>query len=167
MCSPGDRVITACICKLVYWNRMPPLTDPTLDTWPTTICTQFIQCLSISSTCFLYLKPFLDSVETGFIRSDDLRRRGSEFTPVGPSTKMNVFSMGKVNRSKSGDTRMKFLNRSHYATCVEGGNAASRNDSESQTSRTQIIKQTRTFAVESFPDVRSTVIYPSNEVHQI
>ena len=75
--------------------------------------------------------------------------------------------MDKVSRSKSDDTRMKSLSKPHYATSVEGGNAANRDDSGSQNSRTQIIKETRTFSVESLPDVHDTIPYRSNEVYHI
>ena len=40
------------------------------------ICTQTIQCLEIIAACVLYLKPLLDSLDSGFIRSGDLLRRG-------------------------------------------------------------------------------------------
>ena len=169
-CSLGDRVIAASVCKLVFWNRNPDPTDPTLDTWQTTICTQIIQCLSISSACFLYLKPFLDSIESGFIRSDDMRRRGSDYTSRGNSTsgdnstKRSIFSGDSVGRSKTDGTRMKSLSRPHYAADIEGGHATNRDDSESQHSRTQIIKETRTFAVETFPDVPDTSPYRPNDL---
>lgn len=158
-------VIAASMCKLVFWNRTPDPTDATLDTWPTTICTQIIQCLSISSACFLYLKPFLDSVESGFIRSDDLRRRGSDYKSGGTSTRRNVFSMNSVGLSEIDGTRMKSLSKPHYAANIEGGHAANGDDSESQHSRTQIIKETRTFAVESSPDVHDISPYRSNDAY--
>lgn len=165
--SFDGRVIAACVCKLVFWNWTPDPTDPTLDTWPATICTQIIQCLSISSACFLYLKPFLDSIESGFIRSDDMRRRGSNYISGGTSTGMNVFSLDSVGQSKDDGTRMKSLSKPHYAADIEGGHAANRDDLESQHSRTQIIKETRTFAVESFPDVHDISPYRSNDVYSI
>ncbi|KAF6228270.1 hypothetical protein HO133_008000 [Letharia lupina] len=157
-------VIAACVCKLVFWNRTSDPTDPTLDTWPATICTQIIQSLSISSACFLYLKPFLDSVQSGFIRSDDLRRRGSDYKSGSTSTARNVFSVDSVSRSKVIGTRLQSLSKTHYAADIKGGHAANRDDSESQHSRTQIIKETRTFAVETFPDVHDTSPYRSNDV---
>ena len=100
-----------------------------------------------------------------------MRRRGSDYTRSGggyPSSKMmtNPFSMnGSVNRSKgdAGGMRMKSLNRPnhhHYAADIEGGHGEGgeaaggkchRDDSDSQNSRSQIIKKTRTFAVETFP----------------
>lgn len=54
------------------------------DIWPATICTQIIQCLSILTSCMVYLKPFLDSLETGFIQVGDMRRQnvpGFGFSP--------------------------------------------------------------------------------------
>ena len=164
-CSLDGRVIAACVCKLLFWNKITDPTDPTLDTWQTTICTQIIQCLSISSACFLYLKPFLDSVESGFIRSDDMRRRGSDYKYGGDSTKRNFFSVDSMGRSKPDGTRMKSLSRPQFAADIEGGHATNRDDSESQHSRTQIIKETRTFAVETFPDVPDTSPYRSNIVY--
>ena len=62
---------------------------------------------------------------------------------------------------------MKSWSKPHYATSVEGSNAANRDDSDSQNSRTQFIKETRTFAVESFPDVHNTIPYRSNDIYQI
>ena len=166
-CSFDGRVIVACVCKLVFWNRTPDPTDPTVDTWPATICTQIIQCLSISSTCFLYLKPFLDSVESGFIRSDDLRRRGSDYKSGSAYTGRNVFLVDSVGRSKGDGMRMKSFSKPHYAADIEGGDAANRDDSESQHSRTQIIKETRTFAVETFPNLQDTSPYRSDDAYWI
>ena len=153
------------MCKLVFWNRTPDPIDPTLDTWPATICTQIIQCLSILSACVLYLKPLLDSVESGFIRSDDMRRRGSDYKSGGSTTRRNVFSAHRVGRSEVEATRMRSLSNPYYAAHIERGHAPNRDGSESQHSRTQIIKETRTFAVDSFPGVHDTSPYRSNDVY--
>ena len=150
-CSFDGRVIVPCVCKLVFWNRNSDPTDPSLDNWQAVICTQIIQCLSICSTCFLYLKPLMDSVQSGFIRSDDIRRRGSDYISGGASTKRNPFSIDNVGRSKGDASKMKSLNKPHYAADVEGGNAANTEDEGSLHSQTRIIKETRTFAVERCP----------------
>ncbi|CAD6588773.1 MAG: hypothetical protein ASARMPRED_003720 [Alectoria sarmentosa] len=157
------KLAVLALVKTITPNRTSDPTDPTLDTWPATICTQIIQCLSISSACFLYLKPFLDSVESGFIRSDDLRRRGSDYKSGSASTGRNVFSVDSVGRSKGDGTRMKSFSKPHYAADIEGGHAANRDDSESQHSRTHIIKETRTFAVETFPNLQDTSPYRSDD----
>lgn len=54
-----------------------PTSDPTFDLWPVWICTQFVQALAIITTCIPYLKPFMDSLESGGYRADDQRRRGT------------------------------------------------------------------------------------------
>ena len=60
---------------MVYLNRLDASDDPTFDIWRVTLCTQIVQCLSILTTCLVYLRPFLDSLETGFIQVGDLRRQ--------------------------------------------------------------------------------------------
>ena len=151
------------MCKLVFWNRNPNPTDPSLDNWPAVICTQIIQCLSICSACFLYLKPLLDSVESGFIRSDDIRRRGSDYIFDGASTRKIPFSIDSVGRGKGDATKMKSLNKPHYAADVEGGNTAHTEDEDSLHSQTRIIKETRTFAVDTVLDVRDASRQPSQD----
>ena len=153
--------------KLVFWNRTTYPTDPILDTWPATICTQITQCLSISCACVLYLKPLLESVESGFIRSDDMRRRGSDYTSVGSITRRNLFSKDRMGRNKADGTRMKSLSKPHYAADIEGGYAANRDRSESQHSRSHIIKETRTFAVDTFPGVHDPSPYRSNDEYEM
>jgi len=104
-------VIVAVICQIIYVNRTKGSSDLTFDVWPVTLCTQTIQCLSILATCLVYLRPFLDSLETGFIQAGDLRRQhvpgfgyrpeaegpgGSKETKSGPS-----FSSLKSKLSRS------------------------------------------------------------------
>ena len=40
------------------------------------MCNQLVQNLGIITACVPYIKPFLESLESGMIRTDDLRRRG-------------------------------------------------------------------------------------------
>ena len=77
----------------------------------------------------------------------------------------NIFSVGSGGRSEIDGTRMKSLSKPYYATDIEGGRAANRDDLDSQHSRSQIIKKTRTFAVETFPDVHDTSQYHSHEMY--
>lgn len=65
--------------------------------------------------------------------------------------------MDVVERSKLVGMKMRSLSHPYYAASIEGGNAANRDDPESQHSRTQIIKQTRTFDVESFADAHDAL----------
>ncbi|KAI9704507.1 MAG: hypothetical protein M1820_005581 [Bogoriella megaspora] len=67
--------VAAILAKLIYWTRLHSASDYTLDQWPVEICTQIIQCLSLLSSCCLYLRPFLEALSSGFIHMDDMRRR--------------------------------------------------------------------------------------------
>ena len=123
--------------------------DATTNDWPVAICAQIVQCLSLSCACCLYLKPFLDSVESGLIRSDDIRRRGSEYTSGSSLTKKRVFSKDSLSRSKAASFKMNSTRKPEYFADVQGGEAADREDSESQHSRAHMIREIRTFAVET------------------
>ena len=72
------RVCIASICKLIYLNRTRHHSpeDLIFAIWPVTLCTQTVQSLSIVTYSALYLKPLFEAFESGFMRSDDLRRKG-------------------------------------------------------------------------------------------
>ena len=62
--------------QLVYLRRASGSEDFTYRVWPAVLCNQLVQDLSIITACVPYIKPFLESLESGMIRTDDLRRRG-------------------------------------------------------------------------------------------
>ncbi|ORY18369.1 hypothetical protein BCR34DRAFT_342871 [Clohesyomyces aquaticus] len=71
-------VIIAIIAQLVYSKkRVYASPDPTFDTWERTVCLQVVQNLSVNACSIPYLKPFYMGIQSGLIRSDDLRRAGS------------------------------------------------------------------------------------------
>ncbi|KAM0548063.1 hypothetical protein ACHAPJ_010121 [Fusarium lateritium] len=61
--------------------------NPMFDMWKPTVIVQIIQCMSVMATCIPYLKPFLDSLESGQMIAGDLR---------------GVSSKGSNSRSRSG-----------------------------------------------------------------
>ncbi|KAL8685423.1 MAG: hypothetical protein Q9218_007773 [Villophora microphyllina] len=75
-CCFGTRLIlvAAVGAQLAYFNSATRLHE--FDLWSSVVCVQFVQSLSIITACVPYLKPFFDSLESGMIRSDDVRRRG-------------------------------------------------------------------------------------------
>ena len=145
-------MIAASTCKLVFWNRHQRTQSLGLDPWTVTICTQIIQGLSIITTCFLYLKPFLDSVESGFIRSDDIRRRGTSdyygHSHGDSSTNKSGYSVRKHQRIPRDSIRLNEITNGINATTITAGEPVDTGDIESQHSRPRIIKQTKTFTVE-------------------
>ncbi|KAF2188343.1 hypothetical protein K469DRAFT_703857 [Zopfia rhizophila CBS 207.26] len=72
----GSRIFTiiAMICQLVYGQKAYSTSDPTFDKWKTAMCAQLVQNLCVISCSIPYLKPFYIGLQSGMIRSDDLRR---------------------------------------------------------------------------------------------
>ena len=140
--------MAASICKLVYWNRLSTSADPTLDLWPVAICSELIQCLGILAACCLYLKPFLESLESGFIRGGDLRRRGEDSLS---GSRHRTVSIPLSTRRTPSSTTGRNLARSRNTTIAEHFDPD--DDAESLNSRSQIIWETRTWAVETSTDV--------------
>lgn len=68
------------IFQLIYFDQSWRSDDPPFNRWPLVVATQAVQALSIITACVPYLKPFFESLESGMIRSDDLRRRGIRTT---------------------------------------------------------------------------------------
>ena len=149
-CSSSYSAIAASACKLVFWGEAQNLQKPARDPWTVILCTQIVQCLSLTSACFLYLKPFLESVESGFMRADDIRRRGTDdyymHTSGGSSTMRSAFSIRKHTNTGSQSIGLGAMPSPHNTTTITANESADM-DAESQHSRAQIIKETRTFAV--------------------
>ncbi|KAM3148917.1 hypothetical protein ABEW05_010842 [Botrytis cinerea] len=67
-------VIAATGLQIHYLNK--PSKDLAFDPWPEAIITQIVLCLSILTACLPYMKLFLNSLESGMIRVNDLQHRG-------------------------------------------------------------------------------------------
>ncbi|KAK6602664.1 hypothetical protein H4I95_06601 [Botrytis cinerea] len=67
-------VIAATGLQIYYLNK--PSKDLAFDPWPEAIITQIVLCLSILTACLPYMKLFLNSLESGMIRVNDLQHRG-------------------------------------------------------------------------------------------
>ncbi|KAI5456219.1 hypothetical protein BGZ63DRAFT_435722 [Mariannaea sp. PMI_226] len=74
----GSRifVVPAVVVQIIYSNRAFASDDFTFSAWEAAITVQLVQCLAIFTVCVPNLKPFLDSLESGQNRVDDLRRQG-------------------------------------------------------------------------------------------
>ena len=98
------------ICQLVYINKITSTSDATFDVWPIAICAQVAQCLSIITACTFYMKPLLDSLQSGFLQVGDLRRQqlpGYGFDPElgsrqrGSKLYKSISSLGKRRAAQS------------------------------------------------------------------
>lgn len=57
---------------MIHIQRTVSSTDPLFDSWSSSLITQVIECMSVMATCIPYLKPFLDSLESGQMNPDVL-----------------------------------------------------------------------------------------------
>ncbi|KAK3172404.1 hypothetical protein OEA41_005725 [Lepraria neglecta] len=87
-CCFGTRtlVIASAIAQLAYLHRASGTADFTYRLWPVVLCNQLVQNIGIVTACVPYIKPFLESLESGMIRTDDLRRRGVVTSAYGYSS---------------------------------------------------------------------------------
>ncbi|KAF2794550.1 hypothetical protein K505DRAFT_303805 [Melanomma pulvis-pyrius CBS 109.77] len=70
-------VIAASIVQIIYIRRLVFDKDFLNNVWRTVVCTEIVQATSITTACIPFLKPFLMSLESGFLRADDEHRRAT------------------------------------------------------------------------------------------
>ena len=144
-------MIVAIICELVFRNRIAGSEDHTFAAWPVVMCSQLVQALSIITACIPYLKPFFASLETGMIRTDDSQRLRSFWT--------YIYRRSAAPQKGSSSTMLRSIGsrRSNTWTDVPSHGEATNNaestdvhrrethlsETESQTSQSRIIPQTR------------------------
>lgn len=153
-------------------------TDITFEIWPAVLSAEITQNISIVTACIAYLKPFLSSLQSGMIRTDDLKRRGQDSTYT-----VATLTHSKATNNKTSTTlprtkdRFKLTSRAQsraqsrndqddiypnpnlpfegqtlkYTTGVVGGQEAKTYgdpDVESQSSASRMIRHTTTWAVD-------------------
>ncbi|TGO52724.1 hypothetical protein BCON_0136g00190 [Botryotinia convoluta] len=68
-------VVAASVIQIVYTRRLL-INDLFLNNiWQTVVCQMVVQSTGIMAACIPFLKPFLMSLESGFLRADDVNRR--------------------------------------------------------------------------------------------
>lgn len=68
-------MITAVI-RIVYLKKASDRLDFTFEGWPAALCALIEASISIIAACVPYLKPFLESLESGMMNKDKFRREG-------------------------------------------------------------------------------------------
>lgn len=96
--NPFFSVIPAAAAQLYFSRQTFASDDVTFAGWENTIAMQLVQCLAIFTVCAPILKPFLDSLESGQIRIDDLRRQGKS-SSGGYPTNRGPYPYGSGERS--------------------------------------------------------------------
>lgn len=144
--------------------------DPTFDMWQATLLIQVVQCLSLVTVCVPVLKPFLDSLESGQLRADDLRRQNKSGYGYNRSQEAYQSNLNSGSRSASKPNRsidaLASATLSHRSKMHELGDLSERKqtaytvataahdpgaawDRQSHTSQTGLIHQTKTWTVEA------------------
>ncbi|KAH8684043.1 hypothetical protein BGZ61DRAFT_507586 [Ilyonectria robusta] len=113
ICVFGSRifVVPAVAVQIYYSNKAFASDDLSFSLWEASITIQLVQCLAIFTVCVPNLKPFLDSLESGQIRIDDLRRQGKSSSNGYPTYRPGAHSgyksaqhSGLGSRSRPHDT---------------------------------------------------------------
>jgi hypothetical protein len=73
--APRLLVIGAALARLIYIYPITPHSHPEYNLWTPIICTQIQVCLSISTACIPYMKPFFEGTEGGVWRREDSVRK--------------------------------------------------------------------------------------------
>ena len=159
-------VIAPIIAQLVYFNRFSTSSDVTFDLWPAVLCSSLTQNMSVITACIPYIKSFFLNLESGMIRTDDLRRRGlsSSHPGYGGVKSSSGMSRHKASHGSSDpgtvtavaeSTEMKILPSvltrpfaAQNTATIETSAKDAHWDAESQTSQSKIIKQTVEWAVD-------------------
>ncbi|KAH7020352.1 hypothetical protein EDB80DRAFT_633825 [Ilyonectria destructans] len=70
----GSRVfiIPPVMCHMYFYKRAIDSKHPIFDMWQPTIIIQVIQCMSVMATCIPYLKPFMDSLQSGQMNASEI-----------------------------------------------------------------------------------------------
>lgn len=75
--APRVLVIGASLARLIYLYPITPHDNPAFNLWIPVICAQVQACLSISTACIPYMKPFFENSETGVWRAESVRKRAT------------------------------------------------------------------------------------------
>ncbi|KAF2644022.1 hypothetical protein P280DRAFT_546874 [Massarina eburnea CBS 473.64] len=161
-------VVGASVTQLVViYSR----TDDPFLSWTFALLVTIIQTFGIVTACGPYLKPFLDSINSGMIGNDDLRRRAggtvqdyngnskdsknSKQSKTSKKSGRSIFSHRKKDSSHVDENELGIVETGQlgpmqgHRTQVETVQKGDEWEIGSQSSRAKIIRQTTTYRVSS------------------
>lgn len=143
----------ASVVRIVYLQRQYSTDNQILTDWTIVLCAQVVQDLGIITACIPYLKPFWESIQSGMIRSDDVRRRGGTGMPrIGNLTSFELSNLSSQDKRRNLGSKSQlnvFPPSTAEVVVTSGGQVQTQEwDAESQKSSSKIIKTTRTWAVD-------------------
>ncbi|KAI1465381.1 uncharacterized protein F4812DRAFT_438498 [Daldinia caldariorum] len=153
----ATRILTiaALIWQMIESQKVSNHQDATFAYWLIGVAMTLAQNLGIMTASAPYLKPFLDSLESGMIRSDDLRRRGNATgkSSYGYWRKQDGSGASKSTNSASHELGNLGMANAEVITSVTVGTAHNPPewDASSRSSQTKLIKQVKSWGVTSSP----------------
>ncbi|KAI0505244.1 hypothetical protein F5B22DRAFT_628334 [Xylaria bambusicola] len=110
----------------LYYIRVLVLDDSVLkNIWRATLAAEVVQVSSVMTACIPFLKPFLISLESGFLRADDMNRRfeGSNDSSRATGGKISIkwtssYIRIKNQRRTGGSAELRTLSRNNMSTVV-------------------------------------------------
>ncbi|KAF4626959.1 hypothetical protein G7Y89_g11197 [Cudoniella acicularis] len=77
-CCFGFRifVVGALIAQAFYYSKASKSSDFIFHAWKPTIAGEVVLCLAYVAPCVPYLRPFLESLDSGMLRNEPIRRMG-------------------------------------------------------------------------------------------
>ncbi|CEJ86425.1 hypothetical protein VHEMI04101 [[Torrubiella] hemipterigena] len=130
LCVFGSRVlvIPAVAYQIMWTSKTILILDPVFELWTVVLCVQIVQAMSIITTCIPALKPFLDSLESGQLRADDMRRQGKVTDNGYTSQRLGESKHSRVS-SLASPKRGTFIEMSNVAGIAAPANVARRSAS--------------------------------------
>ncbi|EED18763.1 conserved hypothetical protein [Talaromyces stipitatus ATCC 10500] len=145
-------VVAAAIAQIVVLNKTFHDPDVTYATWSVSVTNQLVLCSSIITACSAQFKPFLDSLRSSGMRLDALtgsyqyksQNRYAYGSHIASSKQRSI-----PLHSLTGSSAQRPENKNSIAseTYVSASRPSPDWDAASATSQSQIIRETRTFAV--------------------
>ncbi|KAJ5817783.1 hypothetical protein N7447_007791 [Penicillium robsamsonii] len=136
-------VIIAIICQLAYASQHLSSTDSTFDRWAVTISTQVTQTLSIVTACSPQFKPFLDNLRSSGM---GLGMTSSNYASKHRTYAMSTYKHSRRTQGTQESETHELVSMPHQGTQTVVTSTRD-DDNESQSSRSNIIMETRTWTV--------------------
>ncbi|KAH8672586.1 hypothetical protein BGZ60DRAFT_429912 [Tricladium varicosporioides] len=103
-CCFGFRivVVAALIVQVVFLGQAFAATDFIFHSWKATLLSEIVLCLSYVAPCVPYLRPFLESLDSGMLRNEPIRRVGQ--VESGSNSLANSLGLNRLSNkfAKSG-----------------------------------------------------------------
>lgn len=137
-------------------NRWARSTDVSFSFWPVALCTQVVQAASLVSACIFYVRPFLDSTDSGMLGFESLRKQSVEGSgSIGNSSdsRKNSASTGQKSKSKLNESSSVHIHpqdKAKNVAVIYAGDPGSE-DGHDVPVGANVIRRTVSFAVSREP----------------